>query len=238
MTTARNAPAHIGVVVPAHDEEQHLDACLESLTRAARHARHHGHEVTLVVVLDSCQDRSNAIARAYEVTRVSVSARNVGVARHAGVRALPKGVDWLAMTDADTCVPETWLTALYGFDTDAVCGGIHLTQWHGLAPDLRARYLAHQRQNLERHYVYGANLGISMAAYQALGGFRPLRCHEDVNLIERLMASGGSVTWASTCRVMTSARGQARAPDGLGALLHTLAHPVPALTDSQTPLPG
>ncbi|WP_445619794.1 glycosyltransferase [Kushneria sp. Sum13] len=222
MTTPHNDLARIGVVVPAHDEEQHLGECLESLTRAARHARSLGHEVTLVVVLDNCRDRSAAIARAHDVLRVSVNARNVGMARHAGVQALPKGIDWLAFTDADTCVPETWLSAQCAFGTDAVCGGIHLNQWHGLSPALRARYLAHQHQNVGRQHVHGANLGIRMAAYQALGGFRPLRCHEDVDLVERLMAAGGSMTWAHSLRVMTSARFKARAPEGLGALLHGL----------------
>lgn len=222
MIAPHNDSARIGVVVPAHDEEQHLGECLESLTRAANHARGLGHDVTLVVVLDSCRDRSGTIARDYGVNVVSVEAHNVGVARHAGVLSLPARIDWLAFTDADTCVPETWLSTQYGFGTDAVCGGIYLSQWHGLSPDLRARYLAHQRQNIKRQHVHGANLGISMTAYQALGGFLPLRCHEDVDLIKRHMAAGGSITWAPTLRVMTSARQQARAPEGLGALLNAL----------------
>lgn len=229
MTTRPEGSARIGVVVPANDEEQHLPACLASLIRAADHARGRGHDVTLVVVLDSCRDGSAAVVEeitaAHDITVVSVEAGSVGVARHAGVLALPEGVDWLAFTDADTCVSDGWLTTLYGFGTEAVCGGVHLSQWQGLSADLRARYLAHQRRNLQRRYIHGANLGISMAAYQRLGGFRPLRCHEDVDLIERHLAIGGSITWASTCRVMTSARHQARAPEGLGALLQTMEGP-------------
>ncbi|WP_457808819.1 glycosyltransferase [Kushneria sp. EE4] len=216
--------ARIGVVVPAHNEEQHLPECLRALRGAADHARGLGHEVTLVVVLDSCQDRSAAIAADHGVIPVSVTARNVGVARHAGVLALPPGIDWLAFTDADTCVPDTWLTALYGFGTEAVCGGVHLSQWQGLSPMLRTRYLAHQRRNVGRQHIHGANMGISMAAYQRLGGFRPLRCHEDVDLIERHLAAHGSLTWAPALRVMTSARCQARAPEGLGALLYALEY--------------
>ncbi len=220
--TTNSDMAHIGVVVPAHNEEQHLPDCLQALTQAASHARGLGHAVTLVVVLDSCRDRSAVIARDYGVTVVNVTVGNVGMARHAGVQALPEGVDWLAFTDADTCVPGHWLSTQYGFGTDAVCGGVHLSQWQHLSPDLRARYLAHQRQNIRREHVHGANMGISMSAYQRLGGFRPLRCHEDVDLIDRLKAANGSITWAHTLRVMTSARCQARAPQGLGALLHAL----------------
>lgn len=242
MATLCNALAHIGVVVPAHDEEQHLGMCLASLLLAADHARALGHDVTLVVVLDSCQDRSATvvaeIAESHDITIVNIAAANVGMARHAGVLALPSNIDWLAFTDADTCVPDIWLTTLYGFGTEAVCGGVHLSQWQALSPVLRTHYLAHQRRNVERQHIHGANMGISMAAYQRLGGFRPLRCHEDVDLIERHLAAHGSLTWASTCRVMTSARHQARAPNGLGALLQSLAHPSSTSTDGQTPLPG
>ncbi|WP_456269201.1 glycosyltransferase [Kushneria sp. AK178] len=228
MTTRPEDPARIGVVVPAHNEEQHLPACLASLCRTADHARGLGHEVTLVVVLDSCRDGSASaiedIAARHAITVVSVTAGNVGVARHAGVQVLPAGIDWLAFTDADTCVPDTWLSAQCRLGTDAVCGGVHLDQWQGLSPALRARYLAHQRRNVEQQHIHGANLGLSMAAYQHLGGFRPLRCHEDVDLIERHLAAGGSISWAPELRVMTSARSQARAPEGLGALLHALAY--------------
>ncbi|REC94785.1 glycosyl transferase family 2 [Kushneria indalinina DSM 14324] len=219
--------ARMGVVVPAHNEEQHLPECLRSLCRAADHARGLGHEVTLVVVLDSCRDRSAAIAAEHGVTVVSMAAANVGMARHAGVLALPAGIDWLAFTDADTCVPDTWLSHQHGFGTEAVCGGVHLNQWQRLSPDLRARYLTHRRQNLKRQHIHGANLGISMAAYQRLGGFRPLRCHEDVDLIERHLAAHGSMTWAPELRVMTSARCHARAPEGLGALLYALEYAQP-----------
>ncbi|ARS52914.1 glycosyltransferase [Kushneria konosiri] len=242
MTTLCNALAHIGVVVPAHDEEQHLGTCLASLLLAADHARALGHDVTLVVVLDSCQDRSATvvaeIAESHDITIVNIAAANVGVARHAGVQALPDGIDWLAFTDADTHVSNSWLTDLYGLGTEVVCGGVYLVQWQALSPDIRARYLAHQRQNVERQHIHGANMGISMAVYRRLGGFRPLRCHEDVDLIERHLAAHGNVTWAPNLRVMTSARHQARAPNGLGALLQSLAHPSSTSTDGQTPLPG
>ena len=53
----------IAVVVPARDEERLLGGCLAAVRRAARHPGLHGVPVSLVVVADSCRDRTAAIAR-------------------------------------------------------------------------------------------------------------------------------------------------------------------------------
>jgi hypothetical protein len=69
----------------------------------------------------------------------------------------------------------------------------------------------------------GANLGMSAAAYRRAGGFSPLACHEDVALVEALIASGADVAWSSRPRVVTSARLDSRADGGFGTLLARLA---------------
>ncbi|WP_204352692.1 glycosyltransferase [Salinicola halophilus] len=48
-------------MIPAHDEEQLLGACLASVMAAARHPGLAGEAVTVVVVLDACRDGSAAI---------------------------------------------------------------------------------------------------------------------------------------------------------------------------------
>lgn len=72
------------------------------------------------------------------------------------------------------------------------------------------------------HHIHGANLGVSVAAYLAVGGFAPLVAHEDVKLIGTLKRHGFTIDWLQTMRVKTSARRESRAPEGLGALLHSL----------------
>jgi glycosyltransferase involved in cell wall biosynthesis len=47
----------VGVIVPAHDEEELLPSCLASPRRAARALRG-THQVRLVVVADACRDRT------------------------------------------------------------------------------------------------------------------------------------------------------------------------------------
>ena len=57
---------HVEVVIPARDEEQHIDACLRSLRDSAALLRTENAGVTcgVTVVLDRCSDRTGAIAAA------------------------------------------------------------------------------------------------------------------------------------------------------------------------------
>ena len=78
----------VGVVVPAHDEEELLPGALAALREAAAvaEAGRPGLRVRIVVAADACCDGTAALARQAGVTVVKVSARNVGVARAAGLR--------------------------------------------------------------------------------------------------------------------------------------------------------
>ena len=96
----------IGVVVPAHDEETLLPACLMALRQAAGAV---SIPVHVVVVADTCTDRTGATARACGAEVISIRARNVGTARAAGMTGLLRltaghapAVTWLATTGADT----------------------------------------------------------------------------------------------------------------------------------------
>ena len=53
----------IAVIVPAHNEEAHIEACLKSLIQAAGHPGLAGEPVEIIVVLDACDDGTGARAR-------------------------------------------------------------------------------------------------------------------------------------------------------------------------------
>ena len=95
-----------GVVVPAHNEETLLPACLMALQRAVNTV---GLPVHVLVVADSCTDQTAVTAQACGASVISIRARNVGAARAAGMTELLRltagrdlGAIWLATTDADT----------------------------------------------------------------------------------------------------------------------------------------
>ncbi|MES2911180.1 MAG: glycosyltransferase, partial [Pseudomonadota bacterium] len=99
----------IGIIVPAHNEEEKIAACLQSLVIAASRPALDGEEVALIVVLDACTDRTGPLARSLGATTIDVHARNVGLARHEGARfSIAAGARWLAFTDADSVVAPDW----------------------------------------------------------------------------------------------------------------------------------
>ncbi|NRB55776.1 MAG: glycosyltransferase [Salinicola sp.] len=213
----------IGIVVPAHNEEEMLGACIASLQVAAAHPALQSEPVRIAIVLDACRDGSAAIARQAGVHTIEVDYTNVGLARHNGAGWLiAQGARWLAFTDADTIVEPDWLVRQLASRADAVCGGVHLLDWATLSTELRRRYLSHRRSVTAGKHIHGANLGVSVAAYLAVGGFAPLVAHEDVRFIGTLKQHGFTIDWLHGMRVKTSSRRKARAPEGMGALLNSL----------------
>ncbi|MGD0243650.1 MAG: glycosyltransferase [Streptosporangiaceae bacterium] len=219
-----------GVVVPAHNEEELLPACLAALRSAAAVA---GVPVRLLVVADACTDETAAVAAACGAEVIRIRARNVGAARAAGMARLlrraaagdPAAV-WLATTDADTVVPPGWLHRQLGYAVqgwDMVLGTVTVTDWAGHPPHAPALFAAMYGFGEGPHsHVHGANLGIRASAYLAAGGFPPLRTAEDHALMAAATETGCQVLQASDVTVVTSARRHARAPRGFSHALRAL----------------
>ncbi|HEX5301096.1 MAG TPA: glycosyltransferase [Streptosporangiaceae bacterium] len=239
--TASGRIAAAGVVVPAHNEEELLPACLAALRQAAGAA---GVPVRLLVVADACTDATATVAAAAGAEVIRIRARNVGAARAAGMARLlrrTEGTDpaatelattglaetWLATTDADTVVPPGWLRRQLryaGQGWDVVLGTVTVTDWAGHPPHTPAAFEARYEFGAGPHpHVHGANLGIRASAYLAAGGFRPLRTAEDHALLAAATEAGCQVLQAADITVETSARRQARAPRGFSHALRALA---------------
>lgn len=218
----------IGVIVPAHNEEAVVAQCIESLLVAAQHAALGGEEVCVVIVLDQCTDGTQRVVGRYPVQSLVVSHCNVGRTRAAGADWLiAQGARWLAFTDADTLVPPTWLVDQLRFRTDAVCGTVQIDDWSLHGEEVRARYDSLYTPIEGHKHVHGANMGVCAQAYQRVGGFRPLKAHEDVHLVADLNEAGASITWTSVNCVTTSARLECRCREGFGDYLRSLSACVP-----------
>ncbi|WP_293004508.1 glycosyltransferase [Mycobacterium sp.] len=229
MTSVR----HMAVVVPARDEQDHIEACLFSITAAIAELRHRHPGVTCdaTVVLDCCTDQTGPLARAHGARTVRSCAGRVGAARHAGAidaitrareAGIPADAVWLANTDADTIVPGSWLTTQWQFantGADAVIGTV--------TPDRLNRHanrLWRQRHRLvEGHdHIHGANLGLRASTYQTVGGFAAVSLHEDLDLVDRIKAGG--YRWEATHQttVTTSARTASRVEGGFASYIAEL----------------
>ncbi|MFF0909525.1 glycosyltransferase [Microbacterium enclense] len=242
MSGRRGDPAlparAVAVAIPAHNEEALLGRCLASVHRAldVAHARESGLRSALVVVLDACTDASEAQVGDTDVVRID--ARCVGTARRAAVAAAlarlapddagpaaGDGMDpdrtWIAMTDADTVVPEGWVTHqldLMDGGADAVLGTVRPD-----FADLSERHAAYWRATHHRGRppgnVHGANLGVRARAYLDAGGVPHLPAHEDVALVEALRRRGADIRASDEHEVETSGRFVGRTPAGYAAFL-------------------
>ena len=220
----------IGILIPAHNEQDLLAQCLQAALAAAKHPKLNGESVSVVLVLDSCSDRSAEIAAGYPIHVLHINARNVGAARSLGAQwLLEQGARWIACTDADSLVAEDWLYAQLALNSDAVCGTVAVDDWGTLIDEpTQARYHAAYEACDGHRHIHGANLGFSARAYRQAGGFEPLTCHEDVQLVKQLQASGASIAWSHRPKVTTSARLDCRAAGGFGDYLKSLlALPAP-----------
>lgn len=224
----------IGVVVPAHNEADYLSACLHSLKLASVCPDLMGEKVEIIVVLDDCSDESAQIVQQFGITGLAIAARNVGCARRDGAAAmLARGARWLAFTDADSVVGDKWLSSQLALKCDAVCGLVSVDDWSGYVPAARAIYDANYRNQDDHRHIHGANMGVSAAAYSAVGGFAPLALSEDVALVRALEAAGIRIAWSALPQVSTSPRMVGRAKGGFADFLRNLADQV-VPTDAST----
>lgn len=226
-----------GVVIPARDEEHLLPSCLAAVNLAVRTVPRVA--VRVIVVADTCGDRTASLAAQAGATVVQGTMSNVGKARLAGVeellrqtRALDPASVWIATTDADSLVPPCWLSrqlrhASHGWE--AVVGTVTVTDWAGYPPRNQAVYAERYAGGLRvtgtdrwHPHVHGANLGVTAAAYRAAGGFRPLPTGEDHALVRALESAGRRILRTTDVTVVTSARRDARAPGGFGHFLTRL----------------
>lgn len=239
----RDAIKAIGIVIPARNEEARLGRCLDAIRAAVTHLRNSAYattEVRIVVVLDSCTDRTADIASRYsEVEAVAANFGAVGAARALGTRALlPTSAGqhrhlWLANTDADSRVPAHWLTYMTAEahrGADLILGTVEPDS-AAARPLRHAWEVRHDAEDGHPH-VHGANLGIRSSAYLALGGWTHGASGEDARLIRAAGADRTIRTLRSgAIPVVTSSRLTGRAPHGFAHYLQLLTREIehPAL---------
>jgi glycosyltransferase involved in cell wall biosynthesis len=148
----------IAIIVAAHNAQDKIDACLESLMRAARHPALADEDVQITVVLNHCDDRTGWLARSWGVHTMDVHSGQACMARRSGADAAVRaGARWLAFADADTTVAEDWLAAQIAQSTDVVSRVVY----DGVldtAPDAD---------------LHGVNFGLSAKAYVAARDAKP-----------------------------------------------------------------
>lgn len=213
----------IGIVIPAYNEEASILSCLTAI-QAAIEQLSSSIEVLLLVVLDSCTDQTLSYIQQREVNYLITEMQCVGLARDLGIRHLiAQGVQWIACTDADSKVEPDWLQQQLNHQpADMICGIVVIDEWSHLSAHTKQKYLNLYQDQMDHQHIHGANLSFSAQAYMAVGGFAALRCHEDVELVNKFQVASYNLIWSNQVRVITSSRLEARACEGFASFLNNL----------------
>ena len=225
-------PWHICVLIPARNEEDLLPRCLNSVFKACSVLPA---DVTydVVVVVDSSTDKTHPIAQSMLlgvgaavsaevgiVGKVRAIAAAAALVRYAG----PTNRCWFANTDADCCVPESWLVDHLSFaakDIEAIAGTVDVDDFHehsaAVSEGFRLSYLIHPDGT--HPHVHGANLGVRADVYLRSGGWSDLATAEDHDLWNRLTHNRAKRLSVGRVRVLTSGRRIGRTPHGFAEAL-------------------
>ncbi|MEP7246809.1 MAG: glycosyltransferase [Gammaproteobacteria bacterium] len=224
---------HVGVVVPACNEGQSIEACIDSIVDSLDVCASVDSS-WIVVVADSCRDDTAARARAFLGARgevVECGVASPGVARRLGsARVLEHfgpahaGRLWLANTDADSAVSEEWVARQLEFADQgftAVAGIVRVDSAESQRPDVIRALMQDYTLNEDgtHPHVHGANLGFRADAYVDAGGWSSLALAEDHCLWGRVRARGWRVVSSIASVVVTSDRLQGRARGGFADTL-------------------
>jgi glycosyltransferase involved in cell wall biosynthesis len=230
MRASRCPSWSVGIVIPAQNEEDTIEACIESILDSCHCANLEDYRI--VIVADSCTDLTTvrarrALADAGEL--LECEANSAGTARRLGVEAIlrffkkraPSRI-WLANTDADTTVPQDWLEAQLALADSGVTGIAGIVRLHENGPAAahelyRKTYLT--AADGTHSHVHGANLSMRADAYLDAGGWSHRPLAEDHCLWQRLRRRGWRLSSPVSSAVVTSARLNGRAPGGFADTL-------------------
>jgi glycosyltransferase involved in cell wall biosynthesis len=183
MTTP---PPDISIAIPAHDEERYIGHCIESVFLSAQRARVNAE---VVVALNRCTDRTQAIAQSLGARCVAEERKCIAAVRNAAVRGGTARA--LATIDADSWMqPHTMGELMRHVHDERYVGGgaaIWPERW-SLGIVLTGFVVA-------RHVIdKGISAGMfwcQREAFEAIGGFdERMVSVEDVDFAVRLKALG------------------------------------------------
>ncbi len=205
-----NTSLKISIVIPAYNEEDHLGACLEAISRL---------EVKpfeVIVVDNMSTDDTARVAKQFpfvklvkEVKQGVVHARDRGFNEATG--------DIIGRIDADTILSPDWTTRLEEIFSDesigAVSGGLHFYDigWSHVIDGIDAYWRAWMAKRMapnSRIFLLGSNMAIRKSAWENVRNEVCHRkgLHEDLDLALHLSEAKQQVVFEPTLMANISAR--------------------------------
>ena len=246
------APPRCAIAIPARNESDLITRCLDAL---AAQTVGPDRFVTVVLVNNCSDDTADMARNfrglpnlIVEEVRFAPEAAHAGAARRAVVGLAASLSDIVLTTDADCIADADWVEAMldaFARGADAVAGAVSgdweelrhqpaealaigKLEWDYLSLMAEAEAVFDPREHdpWPRHAQQcGANLGITRAMLETVGGIPSIATGEDRVLIATVEAAGGKVRHDPRPHVTASARTAGRASGGMAdALAFRMSH--------------
>jgi glycosyltransferase involved in cell wall biosynthesis len=191
----------LSFIVPAHDEETSIVAAVQAIATAAAEA---GAAHEIIVVADSCGDRTAERAASAGARVIDVAFRQIAATRNAGARAALGDV--FVFVDADTLIAADVVQGVGRVMAGGAVGGGAAVRFDEPTPRWVKCLLPIGLWLARRlKFTGGCFLFASRAAFDAVGGFdEALFAAEELRLCRRLGALGEFVILREA--VLTSGR--------------------------------
>jgi glycosyltransferase involved in cell wall biosynthesis len=183
----------ISIIIPAYNEENYIKRTLDSIKQQPYK------DYEIIVILDSCKDNTEKIAKTFTKNIYKINKRNVSAAENIGAKKAKGNI--LVFLDADSTISKNLL-----FEVEKACkkyiGGT--TKTLSLENKLKA-HLIWFIGNLGRNFFMAAS-GFKFCKKQAFPGF-PENIHiaEDTFFMKRLKKQG-KLKYIKNAHIKTSAR--------------------------------
>ncbi|HVZ12821.1 MAG TPA: glycosyltransferase [Patescibacteria group bacterium] len=181
----------VSVVIPAYNEGQFIAPTLKSLLNQSYK------NFEIIVVDNNSTDDTRQVAAHFGARVVLERKKGVAAARQAGF--LSARGEIIASTDADSVVPENWLSKIVDkYDHEDIVGLAGVNNLYSGAVAARAfgRFLFMAFWSIDRLVsggwnMAGFNMSVRKDAFLKIGGFDPdLKMGEDIDLSKKLRTVG------------------------------------------------
>lgn len=192
----------VGIVVAVYNRPEELRELLVSLVAQSEN------DFRVVVVEDGSTRTSSDVCQDFEnrLTLTYVEQKNTGpaLARNKGVEVLADSCEYVLFVDSDCTLPPQyirtcyeWLTAHTEVDLwggpdawDENFSPIQKAISYAMTSPFSTGGIRGGNEVSDKFYPRTFNMGVRLAAFRAVGGFKDLRYGEDVDLSMRLVETG------------------------------------------------
>jgi glycosyltransferase involved in cell wall biosynthesis len=191
-----NKKIKLTIVIPAYNEEGYLKPCLDSIALQS---------ITpdeVIVVDNNSTDSTASIARSYNFVRlISESKQGVFFASFRGFKAA-RG-DIIARIDADTLLPENWVSLVKGSFSDGVSAVTGPVYYYDMPLGRSNYWFDHIMRKItykwSRHtpFLYGSNMAVKRSDWWTIA---PNLCtdrdiHEDIDVAIHLSLEDKNIVY-------------------------------------------